>query len=321
MAAAREYHTATLLGNGKVLVTGGYSGSSYLSSAELYDPVNNSWSSAGNMATVRAYHTAAELGNGKVLVTGGYTSGNSALSSAELFDPIANSWVSAGNMAATRVYHAAAQLGNGEVLVTGGLASDHSSLSSAELFDDTNSAAPTVTTAPISRTIDAGQTTTFTAAASGTPTPTVKWQINTGVGFTDLSNGGFYSGVTTTTLTITSASTLLNGDLFRAVFTNGNAPDATSNAATLTVNPTIRLSPTSLPDGTFGNLYNQTITASNGTGNKTMMVTNYSAGGTGLAAPSPSANTVTFNSTPTVRGTVSFDLTATDTVNGTTMQH
>ncbi len=44
---------------------------------------------------------------------------------------------------------------------------------------------------------------------------------------------------------------------------------------------------------------------------------NYSAGGTGLAAPSTSANTVSFNSTPTANGTASFDLTATDTVGAT----
>jgi hypothetical protein len=33
---ARSYHTATLLNNGLVLVTGGYGNSGYLASAELY---------------------------------------------------------------------------------------------------------------------------------------------------------------------------------------------------------------------------------------------------------------------------------------------
>src|SRR5262249_25121235 len=79
-----------------------------------------------------------------------------------------------------------------------------------------------------------------------------------------------------------------------------------------TLNAAWTVSPTSLPASTVGVLYHQTITASNGTGTKTMMVNNYNAGGTGLAAPSASANTVTFNSTPTAAGTVSFDLTATD---------
>src|SRR5439155_24869039 len=88
-----------------------------------------------------------------------------------------------------------------------------------------------------------------------------------------------------------------------------------------TINAAVNVSPTTLPDSTAGVLYNKVITASNGTGNKTMQVSNYSDGGTGLAAPSTSANTVTFNSTPTAAGTVSFDLLATDTVGATAPQH
>ena len=45
---ARVYHTATLLPNGKVLVTGGR-GYNYeaLNSAELYDPATGTWSITG----------------------------------------------------------------------------------------------------------------------------------------------------------------------------------------------------------------------------------------------------------------------------------
>ncbi|KYF91454.1 hypothetical protein BE20_14615 [Sorangium cellulosum] len=38
MATSRAYHTATLLPDGEVLVTGGMAGIRTLSSAELYDP-------------------------------------------------------------------------------------------------------------------------------------------------------------------------------------------------------------------------------------------------------------------------------------------
>jgi hypothetical protein len=58
MDALREGHTATLLGNGKVLVTGGFGGSSGLSSAELYDPATGTFSATGSMSTERSGHTA-----------------------------------------------------------------------------------------------------------------------------------------------------------------------------------------------------------------------------------------------------------------------
>ncbi len=95
----------------------------------------------------------------------------------------------------------------------------------------------------------------------------------------------------------------------------------TSKPYAITINAAVTLSPTTLPNGQVSTNYNQTITANGGTGNKTMAVTNYSDGGSGLAAPTTSASTVSFNSTPTNVGNVSFDLLATDTVNATASQH
>ena len=132
LAAARGYQTATLLGNGKILVAGGQGSNGYLDSAELYDPVSNNWSSAGNMTTARFLHTATLLGNGKVLVTGGF--GNSGfVFTAELYDPVSNSWSSAGTLATARDLQTATLLGNGKVLVAGGY--NNGVLSSAELYD------------------------------------------------------------------------------------------------------------------------------------------------------------------------------------------
>src|SRR5262249_4102017 len=76
MASSRMGHTATLLGNGKVLVAGGTNGTSPVASAELYDPATNTWSAAAPMSAARQYHTATLLPNGKVLVAGG-TNGTS----------------------------------------------------------------------------------------------------------------------------------------------------------------------------------------------------------------------------------------------------
>jgi alpha-tubulin suppressor-like RCC1 family protein len=133
LAGSRGYHTATLLSNGKVLVTGGSSGSSYLTTSELYDPVLNTWSGAPSMAGTRGFHTATLLSNGKVLVTGGYN-GSSQLSSCELYDPVSNSWSGAASMVIGRYYHTATLLSDGKVLVAGGF-NGSSFFTSCELYD------------------------------------------------------------------------------------------------------------------------------------------------------------------------------------------
>jgi hypothetical protein len=170
---------------------------------------------------------------------------------------------------------------------------------------------PAVSTNPTNQATDVTRNATFTAAATGFPVPTVQWFVQAnGVGAFNTVPGG-----TNPTLTITNATAGMNGNVYHAVFTN-SAGTATTTDATLTVNPLPTVSPTTLPDSTAGIVYNQTITASNGTGSKTMIVSAYNAGGTGLTAPTASADTLTFNSTPNAAGTVSFDLVATDTVGG-----
>lgn len=84
MNVARAEHTASILSNGKVLVIGGYNNTALLSTAELYDPSTDTWTSTANMNIARVYHTASVLSNGKVLVTGGYN-GTSYLNNAELY--------------------------------------------------------------------------------------------------------------------------------------------------------------------------------------------------------------------------------------------
>ena len=93
----------------------------------------------------------------------------------------------------------------------------------------TVSVAPAVTTQPANQTVTAGQAASFSAAATGTPAPTVQWQLST--------NGSTWStigGATGTTYAIASTTAADNGHQFRAVFTNG-AGTATTNAASLVV--------------------------------------------------------------------------------------
>jgi N-acetylneuraminic acid mutarotase len=86
MNYARQGHTASVLTNEKVLVTGGWNSGDALNSAELYDPSTGVWTVTGNMNYTRAWHTASVLTNGTVLVTGGSNSGG-YLNSAELYQP------------------------------------------------------------------------------------------------------------------------------------------------------------------------------------------------------------------------------------------
>jgi hypothetical protein len=92
---------------------------------------------------------------------------------------------------------------------------------------------PAITMQPTAQSVNYGNDASFSAAASGTPAPTVQWQVNTGAGFTNLS------GQTSPTLNLTKPAVTASGNLYRAVFTNtcGGTQTATSNSATLTVTP------------------------------------------------------------------------------------
>jgi N-acetylneuraminic acid mutarotase len=138
LAQAREYHTATLLPDGKVLVAGGYNGHLDLASAEAYDPANRTWAVTGNLTAGRISHTATLLPNGKVLVAGGIGS-FFEITSAELYDPATGTWTPTGNLNYGRYSHTATLLPDGRVLVAGGFQQSHYRppvpLPVAELYD------------------------------------------------------------------------------------------------------------------------------------------------------------------------------------------
>ena len=128
--------TATLLGNGKVLVVGG-AGANFepVPSAELYDPSTGSWSAAAEMADARSGPTATLLLGGKVLVAGGSGDGG-LLSTVEVYDPSSDSWTATGAMLEHNVGHTATLVVDGRVLVAGG-GLGTSAGASAELYDPT----------------------------------------------------------------------------------------------------------------------------------------------------------------------------------------
>lgn len=134
----RDGHTATLLSNGKVLVTGGYDTSGKpLASSELYDPVLGTWSPTGALANARYFHTATLLPNGMVLVAGGTATygSNLELASSELYDPVTEAWSTTGALATARHSYLATLLPNGKVLAAGGYDATGTAMADCELYD------------------------------------------------------------------------------------------------------------------------------------------------------------------------------------------
>jgi lysophospholipase L1-like esterase len=92
---------------------------------------------------------------------------------------------------------------------------------------------PIITQQPVSHVVASGSSGTYTATASGVPTPTVQWQLSVNGGSTWTNIGG----ATSTTFVTAALSTAVNGWQLRAIFTN-SAGTATSSAVVVTVSST-----------------------------------------------------------------------------------
>ena len=136
---ARSSQTATVLGNGNVLLAGGQNDGAnggYLASAELYNPTTGKFTVTGSLNTPRILHRAHLLASGQVLIVAGNHFGS--IASAELYDPTRGTFSNTASLNTPRQGHATALLTNGQVLAVGGyesqLGNHQGSLASAELF-------------------------------------------------------------------------------------------------------------------------------------------------------------------------------------------
>jgi hypothetical protein len=118
MTTARAFHAATLLADGRVLVTGGFVAvdGSMTASAEVYDPSTGRFSPAGAMQVGRIVHAAILLTDGRVLVVGGLQ----ASTATDVFDPTTDRWQPGPILEPAWASSTATLLRNGKVLVFGG---------------------------------------------------------------------------------------------------------------------------------------------------------------------------------------------------------
>ncbi len=151
MVAARASGTATLLSDGRVLLTGGYPGEGLAaqSSAEVYDPTTDSFRAVGSMTTARADHTATVQSDGRLLLAGGTGADGAPLASTEVFDPATGTSTSGPPMPGARTTHAAVTVG-ADVVLIGGTADLVAGLAgTVVLHDGTWTAGPTLQVARV----------------------------------------------------------------------------------------------------------------------------------------------------------------------------
>jgi gliding motility-associated-like protein len=97
---------------------------------------------------------------------------------------------------------------------------------------------PRIWTQPQDTAVCDGESAAFSVVATGRQLLTYQWQLNIGLGWNDLSDGGIYSGTNADTLNISTSTTLMNGYRYRVIVTDkyGNY-NISVLSATLVVNP------------------------------------------------------------------------------------
>ena len=135
MVSSRALHAATLLLDGRVLLSGGIGDvlGNGTASCEVFDPATNTFLPVAGMGAARAGHAATRLLDGRVLVVGGLPSFvggttnlqavlNASLDTGEVYDPVANTWTPVANaMSSRRFLPSLETLANGTSLAISGI--------------------------------------------------------------------------------------------------------------------------------------------------------------------------------------------------------
>ena len=142
MAVARAIHQATLLPDGRVLVSGGFGedpapGTPGPERSEIYDPATGAFTPGGDLQVGRSLHSSLLLTDGRVLVVGGVADlgDRAAVALTELYDPATNAWSPGPSLQTAPRGATATLLGNGKVLVFGGETAGAFPVGSTLLFE------------------------------------------------------------------------------------------------------------------------------------------------------------------------------------------
>jgi hypothetical protein len=131
-------HTATLAGDGRVVIVGGSRAEGTASfSIDAYDPATGGFRRLGTLQNGRMAHAATRLPDGRILVTGGEIA--LANPAAELIDERTGATTAIGAPRVRRISHTATYIGGNRVLLVGGTSAGENApygvSDTAEIFD------------------------------------------------------------------------------------------------------------------------------------------------------------------------------------------
>src|ERR1700733_136567 len=122
MHYARAEAEAVQLQNGKILVVGGYAGSTVEETCEIYDPNTDTWTLTGSLSTPRFRFALNILPSGKVVALGGLTDlGTGTTASCEIYDPTAGTWSTFGQLPEASENFPTCYLDDSTLIFLGGL--------------------------------------------------------------------------------------------------------------------------------------------------------------------------------------------------------